>query len=396
LVKSTDALAKTGFDALLVSSGEPTTYFADDNDAPFHPVPHFAHWCPLEGPHHLLRVEPGKRPRLVRYAPDDYWYEQKGLGDPFWASEFDLVEAKTVDDVWKAIGPRRNAAYVGNEVDRAGAYGLALNPEKLLSRLDWDRAYKTGYEVETLDEATARGAKGHSAALAAFEAGASEIEIHYAFVQAMEATEDELPYNTIVALNEKSAFLHYYNKRSVKGGKTLLIDAGAKTRGYGSDITRTHVAKSCDPRFVALRDGVEKFQKKLCGGVRPGVPFLDLHLEAHLEVAKLLKENGLLRAEPEESVERGWTRPFFPHGLGHHLGIQVHDVGGHQKDPEGHRLPPPKEHPYLRNTRTIEPRQVFTIEPGVYFIEMLLRDFREGEASARFDWKLIEELAPFG
>src|SRR3990172_7644205 len=240
--KAAEALSKTGFDMLVLSSGEPYTYFADDENAPFHAVAHFAHWCPMPGPHHLLSIEPGKRPRLVRYAPEDYWYEQKGIGDPFWASEFEIVEARTIDAVWKALGPlknAKNAAYIENEIDSSRAAVLALNPEKLLSRLDWDRAYKTDYEVQCLDESTALGAKGHRAALAAFEAGASELEIHYAFVRAMAVTEDELPYNTIVALNEKAAFLHYYNKRDVKSGKVLLIDAGAKTRGYASDITRT-------------------------------------------------------------------------------------------------------------------------------------------------------------
>jgi Xaa-Pro dipeptidase len=394
--KAAEALSKTGFDCLVVSSGEPLTYFADDNDAPFHPVPHFAHWCPLEGPHHLLRVEPGKRPRLIRYRPEDYWYEQKPLEDSFWASEFEMVEAKTIDDAWEALGSVRRAAYVGNEVERARSAGLEPNPEKLLFRLDWDRAYKTDYEVQSLDEASALGAKGHRAAREAFEAGASELEIHYAFVQAMEATEDELPYTTIVALNEKSAFLHYHNKRGVRSGEVLLIDAGAKVRGYGSDITRTYVSKSCDPRFVALRNGVENLQQELCAEVRPGKPFLDLHQVAHLIVAKLLKESDVLRADPEEAVWKGWTRPFLPHGLGHHLGLQVHDVGGHLKDPEGNQALPPPQYPYLRNTRTIEPRQVFTVEPGLYFIEMLLREFRQGEVSSRFHWKLIDELSPFG
>jgi Xaa-Pro dipeptidase len=394
--KTAEALSKTGFDMLVLSSGEPYTYFADDNDAPFHSVAHFAHWCPMPGPHHLLRVEPGKKLRLVRYAPEDYWYEQKALGDPFWASELEIVEAGTIDAVWEALGPAKNAAYVGNEVDRARAAGLALNPEKLVSRLDWDRGYKTDYEIQTLDEATALGAKGHLAAASAFEAGASELEIHYAFVQAMGSTEDELPYPTIVALNEKAAFLHYYNKRDVRNGSVLLIDAGAKSRGYASDITRTHVSSRCDPRFKALRDGVETLQQELCREIRPGVPFGDLHRAAHLKVASLLKESDLLRADPQEAEAKGWTRPFLPHGLGHHLGLQVHDVGGHLKDPEGNKAPPPPEHPYLRNTRTIEPRQVFTMEPGLYFIEMLLRAFREGEAAARFNWKLISELLPFG
>jgi Xaa-Pro dipeptidase len=394
--KAAEALSRTGFDALVISSGAPYTYFADDNDAPFHTVAHFAHWCPIPGPHHLLRVEPGQKPRLVRYAPEDYWYEQKGLGDPFWAPEFEIAEAGTIDAVWKALGSTKNAAYLGNEVDRAQAFGLASNPEKLVSRLDWDRAYKTDYELQSLDEATALGARGHRAAAKAFEAGASELEIHYAFVQAMDATEDELPYPTIVALNEKAAFLHYYNKRGVRDGRVLLIDAGAKARGYASDITRTHVSRSCDPRFTALRDGVEKLQRELCREVRPGIPFGDLHRAAHFKVAHLLVESDVLHANPEEAEAKGWTRPFLPHGLGHHLGLQVHDVGGHLKDPEGNKTPAPPEHPYLRNTRTIEPRQVFTMEPGLYFIEMLLRGFRAGEASSRFNWKLIDELAPFG
>jgi Xaa-Pro dipeptidase len=394
--KAADALSRSGFDALVISSGAPFTYFADDNDAPFHPVPHFAHWCPIPGPHHLLRIEPGKKPRLVRYAPEDYWYEQKSLGDPFWSSGFDIEEAGTIDAVWKALGPIQRAAYIGNETERARAAGLESNPPGLVSRLDWDRAYKTDYEIRTLDEATALGAKGHRAALRAFEAGASELEIHYAFVQAMEVTEDELPYPTIVALNEKAAFLHYHNKRNTRNGAVLLIDAGATTRGYASDITRTHVSSACDRRFIALRDGVEKLQQEICREVHPGRPFGDLHREAHRKLAKLLSQSDILHAEPDEAESRGWTRPFLPHGLGHHLGIQVHDVGGHLRDPEGNRTPPPPEHPYLRNTRTIEARHVFTVEPGLYFIEMLLREFRQGEDSSRFNWKLIDELSPFG
>ncbi len=396
--KAEQALAATGFDTLVLSSGVPFTYFADDENAPFHSVAHFAHWCPIGGPHHVLLFQPGKKPRLVRYAPEDYWYEQTPLGSPFWASELELSEAGTVDAVWKAVGTPAKAAYVGNEIDRAKAAGCDVNPEALVARLDWDRAYKTDYEVQCLEEATALGAKGHRAAKKAFEAGKTELEIHYDYIEAMGVTDEALPYTNIIALNEKGAFLHYQTKRSVGNGTTLLIDAGARARGYASDITRSHVSPACDPRFVALRDGMEKIQRDLCRQVRPGTPYGDLHRDAHRQIGSLLKESGILHADPEEAEARGLTRPFLPHGLGHHLGLQVHDVGGHLKDPEGHQAPPPKEHPYLRNTRTIEPRQVFTIEPGLYFIDMLLRPFREGGESKRksFDWKLIDELSPFG
>src|SRR5262245_46031927 len=79
------ALQASGFDALVISSGKPFTYFADDQDAPFRETPHFAHWVPLRGPSHLLLVRPGTKARLVRVAPEDYWYEQAPLGTPFWA-----------------------------------------------------------------------------------------------------------------------------------------------------------------------------------------------------------------------------------------------------------------------------------------------------------------------
>ena len=75
-------------------SGSPLASFADDRDAPFEPGPHFAHWCPLDGPHHLLHVVPGRTPRLIRHAPEDYWYERRGGGIPFWLGAFQFDERR--------------------------------------------------------------------------------------------------------------------------------------------------------------------------------------------------------------------------------------------------------------------------------------------------------------
>jgi Xaa-Pro dipeptidase len=390
------ALAATGFETLVISAGAPHTYFADDEEAPFHPTPHFAHWCPASGPHHLLKVRAGRPPELVRVAPPDFWYEQAPLGEPFWVEGFRLSEVGDVEAAWKALGSVPAGAYIGNETEPAAAAGLAVNPAELTARLDWQRSYKSAYEVACLEEATALAARGHRAAQAAFRGGASEIEIHHAYVEALSVVEAALPFSTIVALDEKGATLHYQGKRAVGNGRVLLIDAGAPCRGYASDITRTHVAEACDPAFVALRDGMEKVQRELCAGVRPGRSFVELHVEAHRSIAGLLVAEGLLRAQPEEAFELGLVRPFFPHGLGHHLGVQVHDVAGRQRDPEGHPAPPPPEHPFLRNTRLMEPGQVVTIEPGVYLIPMLLEPFRSGEHRQRFDWTRIDALVPFG
>jgi Xaa-Pro dipeptidase len=389
-----DALARTGFDTLVVSSGAPFTYFADDEDAPFHPVPHFNWWCPAPGPHHALKLTPGRKPLLVRYAPEDFWYEAAPLGEPFWLAAFDVREAATVDGVWDALGATPRAAYIGNETERAT--GLRANPRELVARLDWARSYKTPYEIRSIEEATTTAARGHEAARAAFLDGGSELEIHHAFVGAAGSVDAALAYSSIVALDEKSATLHYQGKRAVRNGRVLLIDAGTRARGYACDITRTYSGSGCDPRFADLILGMNALQQRLCAAVEPGTSYLDLHLAAHRGVAGLLVEEGLFKGTAEEAFDKGVTRAFLPHGLGHHLGLQVHDVAGHQKNPEGDVSPPPPEHRFLRNTRPIETGQVFTMEPGLYFIPLLLRPWREGKDAALFDWKAIDALAAFG
>ncbi|MBK8179813.1 MAG: Xaa-Pro dipeptidase [Planctomycetes bacterium] len=392
-------LAAAGYDGYVVSSGKPFTHYADDMDAPFHSVPHFAHWLPLDGPHHLLHVRTGKRAQVVRYAPEDYWYEQLALGDVFWRAHFELSEVPEASKAWSVLKLAGRTAYLGDEPELARAAGIReqdINPAGLIARLDWERAYKTDYEVACLEVAEAAGARGHLAALAAFERGASELAIHHEYLAAVGCTEEQLPYHTIIALDHKGATLHYTGKRGGEGGRVLLIDCGAEYLGYGSDITRTWTRKGCDATFRDLVKGVDQLQQRLCARVKPGIDYLELHVAAHDEIANLLHELGVLRLGGREAVELGLTRPFFPHGLGHFLGIQVHDVGGRQKAPEGGLVPPPAAYPFLRTTRRVEERQVFTIEPGVYFIEMLLRAHRQGASAQHFDWALIDRLTPFG
>ncbi len=393
------ALAATKFDALVISSGAPFTYFVDDMDAPLHETPHFAHWVPLRGPHHLLLIRPGHKPRLVRFAPEDYWYEQAPLGETFWADDFDFHEVGSRKEAWELVAASGRVAYVGDESDAARAAGIAdaaCNPAELTARLDWERSFKSAYEIGCMEEAEKIASWGHRAALAAFDKGASEIEIHHAYLAACGCAEAELPYGTIIAHDEKGAILHYTGKRTQKNGRVLLIDAGAKYLGYASDITRTWTRKDCDSLFRELVKGVDKLQLELCERVTPGLPYPELHRAGHILIGELLRELGVLKISGEDAFALGLTSPFFPHGLGHFLGIQVHDVSGRQAGPAGGVAPPPAHSPFLRTTRTIAEHQVFTIEPGVYFIEMLLRAHRTGPHAGSIDWSVVEQLAPFG
>jgi Xaa-Pro dipeptidase len=390
-----EVLEATDYEGLVLHSGTPLRYFADDNDAPFHATPHFAHWVPLEGPNHLLLIRPGEKPFLVYFAPEDYWYEPVPLGSPFWAESFEIKQVGKVDEVFSELPGNGRRAFHGDCPDVAEKHGFTaedVNPTELVARLDWIRSYKTPYEIECIEQATRSGAAAHRAARVAFESGASELEIHHAYLQAAECSEKDLPYTNIIALNEKGAFLHYDSKRGERDGKVLLIDCGASYHGYACDITRTWTRSSCDSLFREMVQRFDALQQSLCAEVKPGLPFPELHHKAHLLIGDLLQELGVLRVPGEEAVERGLTSAFLPHGLGHFLGIQVHDVAGHQREPAGGTNEPPKAHPFLRTTRRLEENQVFTVEPGIYFIEMLLRPHRSGSDAEAFDWQQIERL----
>jgi Xaa-Pro dipeptidase len=273
-----------------------------------------------------------------------------------------------------------------------------VNPKALVARLDWERSYKSDWEVDAISAATAKAAPAHRAAEAAFRAGAPEIEIHHSYLAALGDVEEALPYTTIVGLDHHAATLHYHGKRGREAGnaRVFLIDAGAAVRGYASDITRTYVTAAADPVFALLLDGMKTLQARLCVQGRPGTSYVDLHLETHRGVGALLSEAGVFRVSGTKAFEKGLTHPFLPHGLGHFLGIQVHDVAGRQIDREGTIAPPPDGHPALRTTRVIEERMVFTIEPGLYFIPMLLDPYRSGTNRDAFDWGLVDRLIPSG
>ncbi len=398
------ALEETGFTRLVVHSGVPFTYFADDADAPFHSTPHFAHWAPVEGPFHLLDFVPGRKPRIVRVTPRDYWYAPPAPAPDFVRESLDVLDVPGPEEAWREIlaAPASPAtAFVGPEEALAKAKGFSatgLNPKPLVARLDWERAFKSAYEVASLSEAAARAARGFDAAERAFRAGASEIEIHHAYVTAVGDTDDALPYTTIIALDERAATLHYHAKRGREAapGKVFLIDAGASTRMYGSDITRTYVAAGADPVFARLLEGMKALQRILAETARPGRSYVELHREAHRRIGALLVETGVLKVSLDEALERKLTLPFFPHGLGHFLGIQVHDVAGRQSSRDGAQAAPPEDFPSLRTTRTIETRMVFTIEPGLYFIPMLLEPYRAGRTTDAFNWALVDRLTACG
>ena len=147
----------------------------------------------------------------------------------------------------------------------------------------------------------------------------------------------------------------------------------------------------------AQKTAVNGEQLALIGTMKAGTSYVDYHIQFHQRIAKLLRKHQIVKDMSEEAmVENDLTGPFMPHGIGHPLGLQVHDVAGFMQDDTGTHLAAPSKYPYLRCTRILEPRMVLTIEPGIYFIESLLAPWREGQFSKHFNWEKIDALKPFG
>ncbi len=400
-----EALQATGIDAALIGAGQPRAYFLDDHGPTFRANPHFAQWLPGDDCQHaMLLIRPGENPRLYFHQERDYWHKPAAVPED--AGRFDIRVYEDVDEltrqVYADVERINRVAFVG-ELDPAddNLPVAEKNPNHLLNQLHFGRARKTAFELDCMRQATEIGVRGHIAARAAFDGGASEFEIHQAFLLGSQQNESGLPYGNIVALNEHAGVLHYQHQDRTTPNEVLsfLIDAGGRHRGYASDITRTY-AKQDGTLFAGLVTRLDQAQQELIAGLAVGQDYLALHEAMHRAVAEILVEAGLVSGSAEAALATGLTETFFPHGLGHLLGLQVHDVGGQLVSVDGGIRPPPVNYPTLRLTRTIESGQVFTIEPGIYFIPMLLESLRAdasaNRAASLVNWSAVDELMPYG
>lgn len=397
--RTSRALEACGYSALLIHSGSLLPVFQDDRTYPFEVHAPFKVWAPLlDVPDCLLYFEPGRRPLLAFHQPEDYWYKPPALPEGYWTRHFEIRPCRDREQARRALpSSLRSTAFLGDALHELGSWGVGdINSPHLIRHLDFCRAGKSPYELACLRQASRLGARGHLAAARAFGAGASEFEIELAFLAACGQREQDLPYNPIIALNEGGAVLHYQvlEKRPPAERHSLLIDAGAEFAGYASDITRTHSHRDAD--FATLIGRMDRMQQSLCSGVKAGVDWRDVHLRAHRLLADVLRESEIITCSADEAVSTGTTSVFLPHGIGHLLGLEVHDAGGFMRSPDGGDIPRPEGHPYLRLTRVLEEGFVVTMEPGLYFIPQLLAAARADQRSRRIDWSRVDSLRKFG
>ncbi len=322
------------------------------------------------------------------------------------ATTHDLVwigTAPSLDELAETSGVRTRplsdlAAWIAERVDRPvallGSWDLLERPQtyKLHPddvgqfRLDAElhqqathalhrlRRAKDEHEIAIMRAANAASRAGHDCAMRVAHEGMTERALQIEHEAAMfRAGAEATAYGSIVLTGTRAAVLHGQPSHApLKANDFVLIDAGAEILGYDSDVTRTFPVT---PRFRAeqrvLYEVVLHAQSAAIDDVMPGEPFETLHLNCARRLAEGLVGCGLLVGAPDDLVERQAIGVFFPHGLGHLLGLATHDVGG--------RLDGPRtvDHPGLATLRSrvdLAPGMVMTIEPGIYFIDALLDD----------------------
>lgn len=394
------ALGASGFDHAVIFSGALHYQFVDDMPYPFKVNPHFKGWAPVtDNPNCFVIYTPGLKPKLVYFQPVDYWHKVAGTPTDRWVEKFDLFMIADLEQAKKFI-PAGRIAFIGEWNDAFAAWGdLTPNPDAVLQSLHFDRAQKTEYEIECVRRANQRAVGGHRAAEQSFRDGRSEYEIHLAYLRGADSADEELPYGNIIALNENASTLHYYHHGRQRLAEadlySFLIDAGASYNGYASDITRTYSRRKDE--FHELIQAMDELQLSLVDACVPNTNYIDIHLLAHRKVSELLVRFGFVRDIDADGVfDLRISSTFLPHGVGHYIGLQVHDVSGFAADRSGKTIPRPEGHPYLRLTRIVEPGHVFTIEPGLYFIDSLLGELRKSPNAQYIDWRKVDEFRKFG
>jgi Xaa-Pro aminopeptidase len=296
---------------------------------------------------------------------------------------------------WLAARRGRRVSMLGCPL--AGVRSDAVRNEELRTVLTHARRPKDQVEIERMRRAAAATVAGFAVAAKWIRAGVTEREVQVEMeAEFFRKGGDRTAYGTIVGAGTNSAVLHFTpTSRKLRDGDVVLIDAGAEVGRYASDITRTYRVGGAGTGFYRdLYKVVLDVEERAVKRCRPGAEWRDLHLAAAEELSAGLVSLGIMRGNPSSLVERDAHALFFPHGLGHMVGLGVRDAGGYL--PGRAR----STRPGLSNLRTdlpLEPGYAMTIEPGIYFIPALLNDrARREQYRDAVDWSRVDPLLEFG
>lgn len=263
------------------------------------------------------------------------------------------------------------------------------------------RSYKSAEEVEEIEKACNVTADMHITAMKVLRPGMYEYEIVAEMNRVAESNNCELSFATIATVNGQTLHNHYHGNK-VKPGDLFLIDAGAEVEsGYAGDMSSTVPAdKTFTPRQRAVYEIQNAMHLEAVKALCPGIPYMDVYDLSARVMVEGMKELGLMKGNAKDAVREGAHALFYPHGLGHMMGLDVHDMENLGELWVGYNGQP-KSTQFGRKSQRLaiplEPGFVHTVEPGIYFIPELI-DLWKGEKKFKdfINYDKVEEYRNFG
>lgn len=391
-------LHEQGLKEAWVHYGDFEKFFNDDMEKNFRANPFAIHLINEPGAvGSYIRIDDQARVTLFNYQDLGYWnvpidldfelFEQSGL--------VKVVRFTKQEEIIKVLSEHvREATIVTPQPRKFKELGFKpanVNNEDLIKDLEELRLQKTPYEYEMLCQAQYLAIKAHRALKAAvFGTNFSENQLLGVYLQNAEMPYDKQGYSSILAFNRNAAILHYnqLDFEAPAKKRSFLVDAGATYKGYQADVSRTYCLDEND-LFNDLILGVSNIKDEIIAHMRPGVLTTELQTLMQRKTAELLIDaHVFVNIDIDKAMELKMPHKFIPHGFGHSMGIGVHDVMGRPKMPQ---------QPGIRASHKLEVGNVWTVEPGIYFIDELIQQLKDDPETAQYvDFDLLDQLHPYG
>lgn len=273
---------------------------------------------------------------------------------------------------------------------------------ELIKAIVKQRSIKSDLEIAEIEKALATAYKMHTTAMKMAKPGIVEREIA-GIIEGIALSEGgPVSFPIILSINGQTLHNHYHGN-TLETGRMLVVDAGCETEmNYCSDITRSvPVGGKFDQRQKDIYQIVCNANIKAIEAVKPGIPYRDIHMLSAKIIAQGLKDIGLMKGNVDEAVSKGAHTMFFPHGLGHMLGLDVHDMEGLGENYVGYDDEIKRSSQFgtafLRLGRRLQKGFVLTVEPGIYFIPALIDQWKSENKLAEFiNYDKVESFKNFG
>ncbi|KAL1880442.1 hypothetical protein Plec18167_003846 [Paecilomyces lecythidis] len=404
---------------LIYLEGKPTTYLDDsDQTVPFRQRRYFYYLSGADEPDCYLTYDIAQD-RLTLYVPDFDLRRAIWMGPTLTVEDaqerYDVDQARYYSSLsqdvhrW-ALDNQKSAVYIlhPSQQPTGEEANLHFDTEQLQPAIDACRGVKDQHEIDLIRRANKVSGLAHTQVLRNISKMVNETQIEGIFLDTcVSLGAKNQAYGIIAASGENAATLHYMkNNEPLANRQFVCLDAGAEWNCYASDVTRTFPLQGRWPSDEA-RDVyhiVEKMQEECIRRIRKGVRFLDLHILAHVIAIKGLLELGILKGDSIEEIRKsGASRVFFPHGLGHHVGLEVHDVSGQSimaasgdQEDDSVLVPPTSHSPCTFSAPRLEPGMIVTVEPGIYFSRFALEDAKQQPYAKHIDFTVAARYIPVG